>query len=310
MEARCCRESKLQAGKAALSALQKKKSKSKSMEKKNSAKVPQAPASGDEIRDSSMMSSPTSVDVGAVANTIVDDKAKIACVCTSLEERALMLQCDVCDSWLHCDCLSISEVTAKAPNFPFVCPFCVKNAVPRLKTLVQELSTLQVEFVAFKTWVLSALQEAGVRVRSEVDRPEAASQASNSLPELAQQPESPAQVPFSLSDPYSVQEEQASTSSFDHTVINPPLPLSPLISPFVLCLWGTKKAATSVTVREALVEAFCGCDSVSFPKGLVCVRRRVTKKNGRKRWYHAILGEKVNFLAMQRCQFLLPDKWA
>ena len=182
--------------------------------------------------------------------------------------------------------------------------------MPRLKTLVQELSTLQVEFVAFKTWVLSALQEAGVRVRSEVDRPEAASQASNSLPELAQQPESPAQVPFSLSDPYSVQEDQASTSSFDHTVINPPLPLSPLISPFVLCLWGTKKAATSVTVREALVEAFCGCDSVSFPKGLVCVRRRVTKKNGRKRWYHAILGEKVNFLAMQRCQFLLPDKWA
>ncbi len=66
--------------------------------------------------------------------------------------------------------------------------------MPRLKTLVQELSTLQVEFVAFKTSLGSL--GSGVRVRSEVDRPEAASQASNSSPELAQQPESPAQVRF------------------------------------------------------------------------------------------------------------------
>ena len=294
------RDSKLQAGKDALLVLQKKR-KLKAVNKKKSSTKPSPGVSfdGKSLSSSSSSTEDRTVDVAAqdslgcdeVSNVVATDvKVTIVCICSSLEERALMLQCDVCDSWLHCDCLSIPAEMAKAPSFPFVCPFCVKDAVPKLKVLAQELSSLKHEFESFKTWALSILPEAGVAGAVSLQE------------EVARQPESQVQYPSPfVSD---------STLADCNDVINPPLPMSPLLSPFVLCLWGTQKAATSNVVRNALIEAFRGCEGVSFPDGLVCVRRRQFKRNGRKRWYHAILGEKDNLMAMQRCQFLLPDKWS
>ena len=68
---------------------------------------------------------------------------KVNCVCESLEESGLMLQCDSCLSWSHCKCVNVLPQVAE--KFPFICPFCIKSIfslVPSLHSEISHLKTL------------------------------------------------------------------------------------------------------------------------------------------------------------------------
>ncbi len=73
---------------------------------------------------------------------------------------------------------------------------------------------------------------------------------------------------------------------------------------------GTRKSVTLDEVREYLIKAFRDCKHIPFQSGTVSIRRRFARRKGRKVWYHTILGEKVNLLAMRRHNSLLPNACA
>lgn len=50
---------------------------------------------------------------------------KVRCLCDDETDEGLMIQCEVCQCWLHCDCLSMQE--DEIPE-NYTCPFCQKEA--------------------------------------------------------------------------------------------------------------------------------------------------------------------------------------
>ena len=65
----------------------------------------------------------------------------IPCVCTSKEETAHMLECEICSKWLHSNCVSIKQ--SFASTYPFVCLHCVKQLLCQIKELTEEIQVLQ-----------------------------------------------------------------------------------------------------------------------------------------------------------------------
>jgi len=50
---------------------------------------------------------------------------RVRCVCDDDTDEGLMIQCEVCQNWLHCDCLDMQE-----EDIPerYTCSFCQKEA--------------------------------------------------------------------------------------------------------------------------------------------------------------------------------------
>ena len=72
-----------------------------------------------------------------------DDHDTVKCVCESNEENGDMLQCKSCSAWCHNICVSISPQVAA--NFPFICPFCIKekfSLIPKLRSEISHLKAL------------------------------------------------------------------------------------------------------------------------------------------------------------------------
>ena len=67
--------------------------------------------------------------------------ATIKCVCPSSREEGDMLQCELCFSWSHCECVNIP--LALASTHPFVCAHCIKSSVVSLSSLHCKLSALE-----------------------------------------------------------------------------------------------------------------------------------------------------------------------
>ena len=69
----------------------------------------------------------------------------VKCVCSSIEESGLMLQCEQCSCWLHNECVNVPVHVAD--NFPFICPLCVKSSLSLISSLKSEISHLKAHIV-------------------------------------------------------------------------------------------------------------------------------------------------------------------
>ena len=66
----------------------------------------------------------------------------VLCACSSLDENGLMVECEVCLSWLHCDYNSLSSSVV----YRYVCPFCVHNVCQRVTEICLNLTSSQAKF--------------------------------------------------------------------------------------------------------------------------------------------------------------------
>ena len=67
--------------------------------------------------------------------------ALVHCVCSSIEDVGLLVECESCSRWSHSKCVGITRCTAT--SFPFVCPFCVKLLFSRLAAAELEIDALR-----------------------------------------------------------------------------------------------------------------------------------------------------------------------
>ena len=51
-----------------------------------------------------------------------------------------MIECEECHSWLHNKCAHVPS--SVPPDYPFICPFCVRNTSLQVKSLRHELSQI------------------------------------------------------------------------------------------------------------------------------------------------------------------------
>ena len=72
----------------------------------------------------------------------------VKCVCSSCDESGLMLQCEMCSNWSHCECVNVSSVIAG--NLPYVCPFCIKSHLLLVSELRSEISHLKARVIRFE----------------------------------------------------------------------------------------------------------------------------------------------------------------
>ena len=62
------------------------------------------------------------------------------CVCFKNKEQGNMIECEECRSWLHNKCAHVPS--SVPPDYPFICPFCVRNTSLQVKSLRHELSQI------------------------------------------------------------------------------------------------------------------------------------------------------------------------
>lgn len=81
----------------------------------------------------SSRSSPSSTESPIVACD------SVRCVCSSAEDSGDQLQCEICFSWCHNNCVGISPSVVE--TYPFVCPFCIRS----MAKLQDSVSSLRLE---------------------------------------------------------------------------------------------------------------------------------------------------------------------
>ena len=143
---------------------------------------------------------------------------------------------------------------------------------------------------------LDATKDEVKRLQGIVDRLDPAQPAAGSIPDVSGPLSSATQ---SQSDSVQLEFSPSTVADVRESIPNHlSLPSSPLQSPFVICLWGTRKSKSAVDVRKDLTDAFKDCGDISLIS--VCVGKRDIRVSGNRRrvWYHDILGEKPILLLM------------
>ena len=161
---------------------------------------------------------------------------KVNCVCESLEESGLMLQCDSCLCWSHCKCVSVLPQVAE--KFPFIFPFCIKSIFSLVPSLRSEISH-------FKDHInsLESSYKSITSIPSELNAvPQSLSSLSNKVTSIAQvcipsipgpiyqSPHTPVPVPSPKSSLNPVSDPISSNSN-SHLAITLANPLSYPIEP-------------------------------------------------------------------------------
>ena len=97
----------------------------------------------------------------------------IRCPCSIREENGHMIECEFCNSWCHNNCVSISP--SVAPNYPFVCPFCIKSTLLKIEPCISELRSFQDCFHHLKSKLLKlslppSVQSDIIELKSSVEQ--------------------------------------------------------------------------------------------------------------------------------------------
>uniref|UniRef100_A0A1X7UGB3 PHD-type domain-containing protein n=1 Tax=Amphimedon queenslandica TaxID=400682 RepID=A0A1X7UGB3_AMPQE len=106
----------------------------------------------------------------------------VHCVCSSQEDIGNMVECESCNKWSHCKCVSLPP--SLAASYPFVCPFCIKSLFSRLSTLESEVTSLSNRISSLESSTKDDLQSMSNDVQRVRDSLNQISQTPVSIPAL------------------------------------------------------------------------------------------------------------------------------